>query len=80
MLDQLDIQEESTLTVHRPGPTHPFNESTLTVHRPAVSKTEPKKFSPSPNVSNTGGNGQQESRKRTNENQQHRPQVKKAKD
>lgn len=71
---------ESTLTVHRPGPTHPFNESTLTVHRPAVSKTEPKKFSPSPNVSNTGGNGQQESRKRTNENQQHRPQVKKAKD
>ncbi|RCK59210.1 Protein MLP1 [Candida viswanathii] len=62
---------ESTLKVVRPSANTPFNESTLTVHQPSAAK----KFSPAP----TGG-AQQETRKRANDHQQHRPQVKKPKE
>ncbi|KAL6450407.1 LOW QUALITY PROTEIN: MLP1 Protein MLP1 [Candida maltosa Xu316] len=55
---------------------HPGNESTLTVHRPTLAKTDSKKSSPAPDTKPP----HQESRKRGNDKQHHRPQVKKPKD
>lgn len=66
---------ESTLRIHRPG-GHPGNESTLTVHKPIVTnRNENRKFSPVPNPT-----PQDNSKKRANEGQHQRPQVKKPKD
>ena len=66
---------ESTLRIHRPG-GHPGFESTLTVHKPTVTnRNENRKFSPVPNPT-----AQDNSKKRTNEGQHQRPQIKKPKD
>ena len=62
---------ESTLRIHRPG-GHPGFESTLTVHKPTVTnRNENRKFSPVPNPT-----AQDNSKKRTNEGQHQRPQIK----